>query len=95
MNMISSSEAFSQFSTWKNSKRRLDVTVIVSGKTVDRLPNVRVYEVDESASVVGLVGSTPHSFKDFDVVDSIFSSDSSRMIVMRKDSDWLVFEELA
>lgn len=92
--MTSSSEAFSKFSTWKNLKSPLRVTVIVNGKTIEVLSG-RVYTIDEELSVVGTVGSAMHSFKDFDVEDCVFAVEPKRVVATRNESDWIVFEELS
>ncbi len=92
--MASSSEAFEKFEMWKNSKTSLKVTLIVEGKTVDVLMG-RIFCADAEASQVGL--SNPlvmHSFVDFDVEDSSFSIEETRLVATRNESDWIVFEEV-
>jgi len=66
---MNSSEALSKFSIWKQRNTPLLVTVIVGGQTTEIL-HVRLYSMDEELSLVGTVGSVPHSFKDFDVEGS-------------------------
>lgn len=92
--MTSSAEAFSKFSIWKNLKSPLRMTIIVNGNTTEVL-FCRVYSIDEASSIVGTVGSTPHSFKDFEVEGSVFSVESKRVVATRNDSDWIVFDDLS
>jgi hypothetical protein len=92
--MASSSEAFEKFETWKNSKTSLKVTIIVGGTTEDVLMG-RIFHVEPETSQVGL--SNPlvmHSFVGFDVEDSSFSIEESRLVATRNESDWIVFEEI-
>jgi hypothetical protein len=90
-NMLSSSEAFEKFSTWKNSKTWLNVTVIERGQPEDVLP-LRIFGLDEDSSHIDVVSDTPHSFGQFDVTGAEFFWEPGRMVVSREDVEWLIFE---
>jgi len=92
--MASSSEAFEKFSTWKNAKTSLKVTVIIKGKTDDVLVGWKIFGVDSDASQIGFFNpSVMHSSVVFDVEDSTFSIEPSRLVATRNESDWIIFEE--
>jgi hypothetical protein len=91
--MDSSSEAFDKFSTWKNLKTSLRVTVIEKGETKDVL-TCSLFAVDPVASQIGIVLGM-HKFSAFDVEESVFSVEPKRVVVTRNESDWLVFEEIS
>jgi hypothetical protein len=90
--MASSSDAFEKFSTWKNDKAWLKVTVIERGQPEDVL-SLRIFRLDEDLSLVNVRGKTPHSFGQFDVTGAEFSWEPGRMVVSRDDMEWLIFEE--
>ena len=90
--MASSSEAFSKFWTWKNSKTWLKVYVIERGQPEDAY-SLRVSGIDEELSLVDMVGKAPHSFVPFDMTGAEFFLEPGRMVVSRADVEWLIFEE--
>lgn len=89
--MASSSEAFERFSTWKNDRIWLNVTVIERGQPEETL-FARISALDERHSLVGVSGKAMHSFSDFSVADSEFSVEPERVVVSRDDVEWLIFE---
>lgn len=92
--MASSSEAFEKFETWRNDKTSLRVTVIEGGKT-DNVLLGRIGAIDPDASLVAVAIDAIRKFATFDVEDSEFSVELSRVVVTRNESDWMIFEELA
>ncbi|HZL25710.1 MAG TPA: hypothetical protein VFC39_04180 [Acidobacteriaceae bacterium] len=93
--MASSSEAFEKFEMWKKSKTPLKVTAIAEGLATGEFVG-KVIGVDSAASQVLL--SNPlvmHSAVNFDIEESEFSIETSRLVATRNESDWIVFEEVA
>jgi hypothetical protein len=90
--MLSSSEAFEKFSTWKNSKTWLNVTVIERGQP-EHVLSLRIIRLDEGPSLVNVIGRETHTFGEFDVTGAEFSWEPGRMVVSREDIEWLIFEE--
>jgi hypothetical protein len=89
--VASSSEAFAKLSTWKKLRTSLRVTLIESGKTKEVLSGW-IDAVDANASLVSISWAIRESAR-FDVEDSVFSVEPTRVVVTRNESDWLVFEE--
>ncbi len=90
--MASSSEAFAKFSTWKNRKTSLSVTVIESGKSADTFSGC-IDAIDPDALQVGIcVGAK--QYVTFDVEDAVFSIEPVRLVAERDDLEWLIFEEV-
>ncbi len=69
--MVSSSEAFAKFSTWKNLKTSLRVTVIERGKPEDVF-SARIDALDPDASQVGICVGVKQ-YATFDVGEAAFS----------------------
>jgi hypothetical protein len=88
--MASSSEAFEKFSTWKNLRTSLSVTVIERGKPEDTFSG-RIDALDPDAPLVGMIAGG--KYLQFDVGDAVFSIESCRVVVTRDDAEWLIFEE--
>jgi hypothetical protein len=89
--MVSSSEAFAKFSTWKNDKTSLRVTVIERGQPEDVFSG-RIDTLDPDASLVGICVGVKQ-YGTFDVADAVFSIEPDRVVVERDDLEWLIFEE--
>ena len=93
--MASSSEAFSKFEQWKKLRTPLKVTAIAQGRPTDVFI-AKVIGVDSEASQVLI--SNPlvmHSAACFDVEESVFIIEPSRLTATRNESDWIVFEEVS
>lgn len=90
--MASSSETFEKFETWKRDKTLLRVTIIVKSETTDVLL-ARIASNDSNASLVLLEFDATRSFQRLNVEYAEFAVDSSRVVITRNDSDWLILEE--
>ena len=90
--MVSSSDAFEKFETWRKDKTPLRVIVIVGGKIEDVLLG-RIGAIDPDASLVGIAIDATRTMPRFDVEDSGFSVEPSRVVATRNESNWIVFEE--
>ncbi|MGD0096635.1 MAG: hypothetical protein ABSB60_09070 [Terracidiphilus sp.] len=88
--MASSSEAFAKFSTWKNLRTSLRVTVIDRGKPEDILSG-RIDALDPDAPLVGMISGG--MYVQFPVAGAVFSVEPDRVVVSRDDLEWLIFEE--
>ena len=91
--MASSSEAFAKFSQWKNDRSWLKVTEIVGGQTKGTFSSARIVAFDPEAELVSISLEETRMYANFDVEDSVFSIEPSRVVVTRAESDWLIFEE--
>ena len=90
--MASWSEAFEMFSTWKNRKTSLRVTMIERGES-EIVFRVVIDALDEEASKVGILSPDERRYGLFDVGESEFFIEPGRMVVSRDDVEWLIFEE--
>lgn len=89
--MVSFSEAFAKFSTWKNDKTSLRVTVIERDQPEDVFSG-RIDTLDPNALLVGICVGVKQ-YGTFDVTDAVFSIEPNRVVVERDDLEWLIFEE--
>ncbi len=91
--MASSSEAFSKFKMWEVAKTPLKVTVVHGGKTVDVWIG-RIGAIDPVAEQVAVAIDELRRFASFDIDESDYLVESSRVVATRNEADWLIFEEL-
>jgi len=91
--MVTTSEAFDRFETWRTAKTSLFVSVIERDKPEDMILGVCIDALDLDANLVGIRKLLRPQYAQFDVGEAQFSLEPGRMVVSRNDVEWLIFEE--
>jgi hypothetical protein len=88
--MASSSEAYSMFETWKNLNTPFRVTTMECDKS-EIVVSGRIDVLDKESEQIEF-STVDREFGMLDVGEADFSIEDNRVVVSRKDAEWLVFE---